>query len=68
MWQLWRRSGERKEGMKLSLPSKLVEKLDWVHFLPLKTILHGISLEDNLALDFQCKTILHWISYKSNLT
>jgi len=30
MWQEWRRSGKRKEGMKLSLPPKLVEKLVWV--------------------------------------
>ncbi len=29
--------------------------------------LQGISPEDNLALDFQCKTILHWISHKSIL-
>jgi hypothetical protein len=26
----WRRSGKRKEGMKLSIPPELVEKLVWV--------------------------------------
>jgi hypothetical protein len=30
MQQQWRRSGKKKEGMKLSLPPKLVEKLVWV--------------------------------------
>jgi hypothetical protein len=31
--QQWRRSGKRKLGMKLSLPSKLVEKLVWVRVI-----------------------------------
>jgi hypothetical protein len=30
MWQQWKRSRKTKEGMKLSLPPKLVEKLVWV--------------------------------------
>jgi hypothetical protein len=30
MYEQWRRSGKRKEGIKLSLPPKLVEKLVWV--------------------------------------
>jgi len=30
MLQQWRRSGKMKEGMKLSLPPKLVGKLVWV--------------------------------------
>jgi hypothetical protein len=30
MQQQWRRSEKRKEGMKLSLPPKLVGKLVWV--------------------------------------
>jgi hypothetical protein len=30
VWQLWRRSGKRREGMKLNLPPKLVAKLVWV--------------------------------------
>jgi hypothetical protein len=30
MLQQWRRSGKRKDRMKLSLPSKLLEKLVWV--------------------------------------
>ncbi len=31
----WRRSGKRKEGMKLSLPPKLVGKLVWVSYFVL---------------------------------
>jgi len=34
LWQQWRRSGKRKEGMKLSLSPKLVEKLVWVPVFP----------------------------------
>ncbi len=30
MWQQWKSSRKRKEGMKPSLPPKLVEKLVWV--------------------------------------
>jgi hypothetical protein len=32
----WRRSGKRKEGMKLSLLPKLVEKLVWVPVISTK--------------------------------
>jgi hypothetical protein len=30
MWQQWRRSGKRKDSMKLSLPPKLVEKSHFI--------------------------------------
>ncbi len=36
--QYWRCSGKIKEGMKLSLPPKLVEKLVWVRVISFRKI------------------------------
>jgi hypothetical protein len=51
MLQQWRRSGKMKEGMKLSLPPKLVGKLVWVPVISFCKISFPVTMHTMFRID-----------------